>query len=52
MAEANRRLRRELGASPWELRLPQGKLLRSGDVIQAGESVCLLPAGSAPRPVE
>jgi len=24
VAEANRRLRRELGASPWELRLPDG----------------------------
>ncbi len=36
VAEANRRLRRELGASPWELRLPDGKVLRSGDVLQAG----------------
>src|SRR5512137_1345297 len=35
VAEANRRLRRELGASPWELRLPDGKLLRSGDLLQA-----------------
>lgn len=35
VAEANRRLRRELGASPWELRLPGGKVLRSGDVLQA-----------------
>jgi hypothetical protein len=35
VAEANRRLRRELGAAPWELRLPDGKLLRSGDVLQA-----------------
>src|SRR5512137_2948323 len=34
VAEANRRLRRELGASPWELRLPDGKVLRSGDVLQ------------------
>ena len=31
VAEANRRLRRELGASPWELRLPGGKSLRNGD---------------------
>ncbi len=30
VAEANRRLRRELGASPWELRLPDGQVLRSG----------------------
>src|SRR3974390_4463 len=35
VAEANRRLRRELGASPWELRLPDGGVLRSGDVLQA-----------------
>src|SRR5215472_1637354 len=35
VAEANRRLRRELGASPWELRLPGGKVLRSGDVLEA-----------------
>jgi hypothetical protein len=27
-------LRRELGASPWEVRLPGGKTLRSGDVLQ------------------
>src|SRR5215471_8409744 len=36
VAEANRRLRRELGASPWELRLPDGRTLRSGDVLQSG----------------
>src|SRR5262250_1756451 len=29
VAEANQRLRRELGASPWELRLPDGKVLGS-----------------------
>jgi hypothetical protein len=40
VAEANRRLRRELGASPWELRLPDGKVLRSGDVLQ-GDGVVL-----------
>lgn len=34
VAEANRRLRRELGASPWEIRLPGGQVLRSGDVLQ------------------
>ena len=39
VAEANRRLRRELGASPWELRLPGGKVLRSGDVLQPGGEV-------------
>src|SRR5215510_6421178 len=35
VAEANRRLRRELGAWPWELRLPDGRALRDGDVLQA-----------------
>src|ERR1039458_9433022 len=39
VAEANRRLRRELNASPWELRLPGGNLLRSGDVLQADGTV-------------
>ena len=34
VTEANRRLRRELGASPWVLRLPGGQVLRSGDVLQ------------------
>ena len=34
VAEANRRLRRELGASPWELRLPDGQVLRSGEVLR------------------
>lgn len=35
VSEANRRLRRELGTSPWEVRLPSGKVLRSGDALQA-----------------
>ena len=39
VAGANRRLRRELGASPWELRLPDGKMLRSGDVLEASGAV-------------
>ena len=39
VAEANRRLRRELNASPWELRLPGGQTLRSGDVLQKGGAV-------------
>src|SRR5215472_15294505 len=39
VAEANRRLRRELGASAWELRLPGGQTLRSGDVLQSGGTV-------------
>jgi hypothetical protein len=39
VAEANRRLRRELGAGPWELRLPDGRALRSGDVLQSNGAV-------------
>jgi hypothetical protein len=39
VAEANRRLRREVNASPWELILPGGQVLRSGDVLQAGGAV-------------
>lgn len=33
VAEYNRRLRRALGESHWELRLPGGQVLRSGDVL-------------------
>lgn len=39
VAEANRRLRRELGGSPWELALPGGRVLRSGDVLQSSGEV-------------
>ena len=39
VAETNKRLRRELNASPWALTLPGGKVLRSGDVLQAGGTV-------------
>ncbi len=39
VAEANRRLRRELNASPWALTLPSGRVLRSGDVLQASGDV-------------
>lgn len=39
VAEANRRLRREMGASPWEITLPGGRVLRSGDVLQASGDV-------------
>ncbi|MEI6195338.1 MAG: hypothetical protein WCS42_13520 [Verrucomicrobiota bacterium] len=31
---ANRRLRRELGSCVWELGLPGGRVLRSGDILQ------------------
>jgi hypothetical protein len=39
VAEANWRLRRELGGSPWELMLPGGRLLRSGDILQKDGTV-------------
>jgi hypothetical protein len=39
VAEANKRLRRELNATPWALTLPGGKVLRSGDVLQASGTV-------------
>jgi len=39
VAEVNKRLRRELNASPWTLTLPGGKVLRSGDVLQASGTV-------------
>lgn len=39
VAEANRRLRRALGGSPWEISLPGGRILRSGDVLQKDGAV-------------
>jgi len=39
VGEANRRLRREIGAAPWEIRLPGGRVLRNGDVLQASGAV-------------
>jgi hypothetical protein len=39
VAEANRRLRSALGASPWQMTLPGGRVLRSGDVLQGDGSV-------------
>lgn len=39
VAAANKQLRRELSASNWELRLPSGRVLRSGDVLQGDGSV-------------
>ena len=35
VAGVNMRLRRELGRAPWSLILPDGKIIRSGDVLQA-----------------
>ncbi len=43
VAEANKRLRRELGQSEWSLVLPGGVVLRSGDVLKTGGS----PTGAA-----
>ncbi len=39
VAEANRRLRRELGVVSWEIGLPGGRVLRSGDVLQIDGTV-------------
>ena len=39
VAAANHRLRRELGSSSWTLSLPDGKVLRNGDVLQASGEV-------------
>ena len=39
VAEANRRLRQELGVRSWEIALPGGRILRSGDVLQSDGSV-------------
>jgi hypothetical protein len=39
VATANLRLRRELGGSSWEMVLPGGRVLRSGDVLQGDGSV-------------
>ena len=38
VAEANKRLRRGLG-TPWTLTLPDGRVLRAGDVLQASGAV-------------
>ncbi len=39
VAGLNQQLRRELGRSPWSLTLPGGKIIRSGDVLQANGTV-------------
>jgi len=39
VAAANQRLRRELGASRWEIALPGGRVLRNGDVLQKDGTV-------------
>ncbi len=39
VAEANRALRRAISQSPWTLTLPDGQILRSGDVLQASGTV-------------
>ena len=52
VTEANRRLRRELNASPWELRLPDGRTLRSGDVLRADGTVVKREPWSVERDAE
>ena len=39
VAEANRKLRSAIGQSPWALTLPDGQVLRAGDVLQATGTV-------------
>ncbi|MDB6057689.1 MAG: hypothetical protein JWO95_1533 [Verrucomicrobiales bacterium] len=39
VAAANLRLRQELGASSWEIVLPDGQTLRSGDVLQSTDEI-------------
>ena len=39
VAEANYRLRRAIGQSPWEMTLPGGRVLRNGDVLQSSGTV-------------
>ena len=39
VANANKRLRRELNASPWTLTLPDGRVIRSGDILQTSGTV-------------
>src|SRR5690349_14857968 len=43
VAEANLRLRRELGAVSWELKLPNGQTLKSGDILRGDGSVMKRP---------
>jgi hypothetical protein len=39
VAATNRRLRRELGAGSWEIGLPGGRVLRSGDILRGDGSI-------------
>ena len=39
VAEANRKLRRTLAGGQWEIALPDGRVLRSGDVLQSDGTV-------------
>ena len=39
VASANRNLRLAIGQSPWEIKLPDGRVLRSGDILQPGGTV-------------
>ncbi len=55
VAEANLRLRRDIGASHWEIALPGGRVLRSGEVLEGGtrsaECGMALPHTSPPAPL-
>jgi len=44
VADANRKLRRELNAAPWALTLPDGRVIQSGDILQTNGVV--LPRAS------
>ena len=39
VASANFNLRKQMGGSPWEITLPGGRVLRSGDVLQSSGAV-------------
>ena len=39
VAEANKRLRRATNQSPWQITLPDGRVLRNGDVLQSSGTV-------------
>jgi len=55
VAAANKRLRQELGAGSWEIALPGGKVLRSGDVLQrdgSGKRRKAIEGGAAAPPYQ
>ncbi|WCJ60314.1 hypothetical protein NXS98_04055 [Fontisphaera persica] len=53
VSEANRRLRREIGASPWQITLPGGRVLRNGDLLRTDGTVLgreAMMIGTPPHP--